>query len=194
MEQPFLLNLAANCINMEGKINGNIRIKKVTLNDICQLQKIGRQTFFETFSEDNTEENMTRYLEESFSRETLTSQLQNNHSEIYFAILEDKVIGYLKVNFGQSQTELKDERALEIERIYVIKEFLWKIIGQVLYEKAIDIARQKDAAYVWLGVWEENQRAISFYRKNGFIEFDKHIFRLGDDEQVDIMMKLELIY
>jgi ribosomal protein S18 acetylase RimI-like enzyme len=42
---------------------------------------------------------------------------------------------------------------------------------------------------VWLGVWEKNLRAISFYEKNGFIAFDQHIFQLGDDRQTDIMMK-----
>ena len=65
-------------------------------------------------------------------------------------------------------------------------------IGQKLYEKAINIARDEGMDYVWLGVWEENPKAISFYRKNGFVEFDRHIFRLGDDNQTDIMMKLEL--
>jgi ribosomal protein S18 acetylase RimI-like enzyme len=63
-------------------------------------------------------------------------------------------------------------------------------VGQLLYEKAMQIARQKNADYVWLGVWEENPRAIRFYQKNGFVEFDKYIFKLGYDEQTDIMMKL----
>jgi ribosomal protein S18 acetylase RimI-like enzyme len=54
------------------------------------------------------------------------------------------------------------------------------------------LATQKNANYIWLGVWEENPRAINFYKKNGFVEFDKHIFVLGDDEQTDIMMRLEL--
>ncbi len=62
----------------------------------------------------------------------------------------------------------------------------------MLYEKAIQIAMNTDVEYVWLGVWEENPRAISFYKKNGFIEFDRHIFRLGNDEQTDLMMRLEL--
>jgi ribosomal protein S18 acetylase RimI-like enzyme len=44
--------------------------------------------------------------------------------------------------------------------------------------------------YVWLGVWEKNLRAIQFYKKNGFVEFDQHLFILGDDPQTDIMMKL----
>lgn len=170
----------------------DINIRKVTHKDILQLQKIGRETFFETFSEVNTKENMTKYLEEVFSLEKLTSELENKDSEFYFAVLNENLIGYLKLNFGQSQTELKDEEALEIERIYVLKDFHGKKVGQLLYEKALSIAKEKKSDYVWLGVWEENPRAINFYKKNGFVEFDKHIFRLGNDEQTDIMMKLQL--
>jgi ribosomal protein S18 acetylase RimI-like enzyme len=169
-----------------------ICIKLVTLNDIDQLQKIGRQTFYETFSAGNTEENITQYLEEGFSVTKLTSELSNNNAQFYFATLEDNIIGYLKLNFGQAQTELQDDKGLEIERIYVLKEFHGKGVGQLLYDKAIQIARQKSADYVWLGVWEENPRAINFYKKNGFVEFDKHVFKLGNDNQTDIMMKLIL--
>ena len=170
----------------------SLEIKKVTINDIDQLQKIGKNTFFETFSAANTEENMKRYLDEEFSVKKLTDELNDQFAEFYFATIDNKVIGYLKLNFGQSQTELKDDKAIEIERIYVLKEFHGKKVGQLLYDKAIQISRQKNADYIWLGVWEENPRAINFYKKNGFVEFDKHLFKLGDDEQTDIMMKLML--
>jgi len=169
-----------------------IEIKKITLSDINELKSIARQTFFETFSTGNTEENMTKYLDDGFSIEKLTSELKDKSAEFYIATLDDNVIGYLKLNFGQSQTELQDDKALEIERIYVLKEFHGKNVGQLLYNKAIQIARQKNADYVWLGVWGENPRAINFYKKNGFVEFKKHIFKLGNDEQTDIMMKLKL--
>ena len=169
-----------------------IIIKKLTLNDIDQLQKISRQTFYETFSAGNTEENMQKYLEEGFSAEKLSAELNDNNSVFYFAILDGKAIGYLKLNFGQSQTELQDDKALEIERIYVSKAFQGQKVGQILYDKAIQVAQQNKADYVWLGVWEKNPRAIAFYKKNGFVEFDKHVFKLGDDEQTDIMMKLKL--
>ena len=74
----------------------------------------------------------------------------------------------------------------------MLKEYHGQKVGQILYDKAIEIAQQKSVDFVWLVVWEENPRAINFYKKNGFIEFDKHIFKLGDDEQTDIMMKLKL--
>lgn len=170
----------------------NIIIQKVTPQEIDLLQQIGRQTFYETFSAGNTAENMDKYLEEGFSKEKLTAELADPNALFYFAWLDQKVVGYLKLNFGASQTELKDDKAVEIERIYVVKEFHGKRVGQVLYEKAIEVAREAKASWIWLGVWEENPRAISFYKKNGFVEFDKHIFKLGDDEQTDLMMKLML--
>lgn len=169
-----------------------VKIKRATPDEIEELQRIGRETFSETFSSDNTEENMKKYLEEAFSTEKLTEELNDPASGFYFARLDGNVIGYLKFNSGRSQTELKDDNALEIERIYVLRKFHGKKVGQLLFEKAMEIAVQKKSAYIWLGVWEKNPRAIRFYEKNGFIEFDRHIFKLGADIQTDIMMKRHL--
>lgn len=170
----------------------NITIIKAELKDIVQLQKIGRQTFSETFSGDNTQENMANYLEEAFSIEKLTDEFNNKNAEFYFAAIDEKIVGYLKLNFGKSQTELQDDKGLEIERIYVMKEFQGNQVGQLLYNKALEIAQEKNSKFIWLGVWEHNSRAINFYKKNGFVEFNKHTFKLGNDEQIDIMMKLLL--
>ena len=170
----------------------DINIQKVRPDNIDQLQKLSRQTFFESFSSENTEENIQKYLDEAFSVNKLTDELNDNNAAFYFAILEDQVIAYLKLNFGPSQTELQGDRAVEIERIYVLNAFQGKSVGQALFGKAIEIAREKGADYVWLGVWEENLKAINLYKKNGFVVFDKHLFKLGNDEQTDLMMKLEL--
>jgi diamine N-acetyltransferase len=167
-------------------------IRKISVKDIDALKEIGKQTFAETFSSVNSEENMTGYLTSEFSTEKLITQLTDEGSEFYFAELKRRPVGYLKINSGQSQTEIKDKEALEIERVYVLKEFHGKKVGQKLYAKALTIARQKSMDYVWLGVWEKNYRAIRFYEKNGFIAFDNHIFRLGASEQTDIMMKLKI--
>jgi ribosomal protein S18 acetylase RimI-like enzyme len=169
-----------------------IVIKKITLDELDQLQKIGRQTFYETFASGNTEENMNNYLEEGFSVTQLTTELYDNNAAFYFATLNNNVIGYLKLNFSASQTELQDFKSLEIERIYVLKEFHGKGVGQLLFNKALEIAQQNKSTFIWLGVWEHNPRAIKFYAKNDFVAFDKHIFKLGTDDQTDILMKLTL--
>lgn len=167
-------------------------IKKIELSEIAKLQKIGRETFYETFSGDNSEENMKDYLDEKFAIGKLTTELSNPDSEFYFAHIDNQILGYLKVNFGEAQTELKDKEGLEIERIYVLQEFHGLKVGQLLYNKALQIAKDADLKYIWLGVWEENLRAQNFYKKNGFVTFDKHIFVLGDQKQTDLLMKLTL--
>jgi ribosomal protein S18 acetylase RimI-like enzyme len=87
---------------------------------------------------------------------------------------------------------LKEENGLEIERIYVLKEYQGRKAGKLLLEKALEAAAEGNKAYVWLGVWEENTAAIGFYERYGFREFNRHVFRLGNDEQTDIMMRLAL--
>lgn len=170
----------------------NIEIKKANQSDIELLQNIGRQTFYEKFTEDNSEENMLKYASEAYSFEKIASEVNNPNSQFYLATLNNQTVGYLKINFGDAQTELQDPQGLELERIYVLKEFQGRKIGQVLFEKTLEIARQAKCNFVWLGVWEENTGAIKFYEKNGLKAFGKHIFMLGDDPQTDIMMKIEL--
>ncbi|CAM1352702.1 GNAT family N-acetyltransferase [Tenacibaculum halocynthiae] len=169
-----------------------MKIKKVTIQDIESLKEISKLTFIETYSSKNSYENMAKYLENEFSTEKITTDLINPNVEFYFATLNKKIVGYLKINFGEAQTEIKEENTLEIERIYVLKEFHRKRIGQALYEKTIELAIKKNMEYIWLGVWEQNHKAIRFYEKNNFIAFDKHVFMLGNDKQTDIIMKLDI--
>lgn len=170
----------------------NIVILPVKAKDVLNLQYISKETFSQTFSDINSEENMHKYLEESFSIEQLNEELNNESSQFYFAKLNNEVIGYMKLNTGEAQQENQNDNAVEIERIYVLQDFQGKKVGQLLYLKAIELAEEMAVDYVWLGVWENNFRAIAFYQKNGFVPFDEHVFMLGDDRQLDILMKLKL--
>jgi ribosomal protein S18 acetylase RimI-like enzyme len=172
-------------------VTGFIRIEKAGLADISALRQIGMQTFRETFAAENTAADMQQYLNESFSDERMISELSNPEAFFYLATLGNNIIGYLKLNMGAAQTEPQED-ALEIERIYVLREYQGQSVGQLLYEKAMATARDRNLKWLWLGVWEHNHKAIRFYEKNGFTAFDKHIFRLGSDEQTDIMMRKRL--
>lgn len=169
-----------------------ITISKALISDVTTLQIIGKQTFFETFAASNTKEDMEKYLTENFTVEKITREVNNPGSHFFIAWENAEAIGYLKLNEGNAQTELQDKTSLEIERIYVKSDYHGKKIGQVLYEKALEVARIQKKKSIWLGVWEENPRAIKFYEKNGFVAFDKHIFKMGEDEQTDIMMRKTL--
>ena len=171
----------------------SIIIEKVSLRDIKLLQDLSITTFSETFQDLNTPENMKKYIDESLSSEKLKEELKNENSGFYFLKLDGRIAGYLKLNINDAQNELKNENSLEVERIYVLKEFHGKGLGLQLMKEAVLIAKKLKKDFVWLGVWEKNTKAIQFYLKAGFVVFDKHIFVLGEDVQTDIMMKLQLV-
>ena len=166
-----------------------IRRCNQTEADLLTLQQISRETFRETFADSNSPENMSRYVSDNLSIEKLITELSNEDSSFYLLEYDSNIIGYLKINVGSAQTENKYERSLEIERIYILSSFQGQGTGKILLDHALEMARSMHAEFVWLGVWEHNHRAIGFYRKHGFVEFSRHVFRLGDDEQLDIMMK-----
>jgi len=167
-------------------------IRKIDFSDIEVLKDIGTRTFIESFAELNTVENMQLYLEKSFSLKNLEKELGNHESEFYFAEYKSEVIAYLKVNWGKAQNEQSLPNALEIERIYVLNEFQGMRIGKQLFEYAVGIANKRNLNKLWLGVWDQNLKAIEFYTRQGFIEFDSHAFYLGKELQTDLMMKLEI--
>jgi ribosomal protein S18 acetylase RimI-like enzyme len=167
-----------------------IEIKKAALEDLITIQNISKQSFTETFADINTPENMEKYLRENFNTAQIALEINNPESLFYLAFWENEPIGFLKVNLGEAQTESLYKNTLEIQRIYVLKGFHGKKIGQLLLDKAIEIAKQDLVDYIWLGVWEQNHKALHFYNKNGFVTFDKHIFILGNDQQTDLIMKL----
>jgi ribosomal protein S18 acetylase RimI-like enzyme len=172
----------------------DICIRKIGLNELEQLQHISRETFTETFAGTSDPANLEKYLTEAYAAAKLTEEINHPNSAFYFAELEEMVLGYLKINTGDAQTEPQGEDSLEIQRIYVLQAFHGQEVGQLLMNKAIEIAKELNKRYVWLGVWEENPRAIRFYEKNGFVIFGSHQFQFGHDLETDIMMKLELKY
>lgn len=169
-----------------------IEIRKATGSDLETIQKISIQTFIETFAAVNTTENIADYIKNSLNTEQLTAELNNANSQFYIAYSNDEVVGYLKINFGDAQTESINENALEVQRIYILQNFHGKNIGQLLLDEVKKIAKNTDVDSVWLGVWEENHRALRFYTKNGFVVFDKHVFIMGNDEQTDLLMRFEI--
>lgn len=170
-----------------------ISIRKATISDLEVIQEISKQTFIETFAAVNKPENMENYVRENFNSQQLALEVNNRESSFYLASLENKIIGYMKLNFGDSQTEIHSLQAMEIHRIYVLEAFHGKKIGQLLLNEAILIGQHAGVDSIWLGVWEKNHKAIEFYSKNDFVEFDKHIFTLGNDVQTDLLMELRII-
>ncbi|MBY0221086.1 MULTISPECIES: GNAT family N-acetyltransferase [Sporosarcina] len=168
----------------------SVVINECTIEDIHTLQEISYNTFYETFSHMNSEKNMKTYLEKAFNTKRLEKEVLTPFSKFYFLYWDEKLAGYLKINVNEAQTEEMGKEALEIERIYINKEFQKKGLGKFLLNKGIELAKDQGKKNVWLGVWENNLGAIQFYQKMGFVKTGAHSFYMGDEQQTDfIMMK-----
>lgn len=153
------------------------------------LQNFAAQTFVENFGQHNSPEDMAMYMEKAFALDQIQRELANEESEFYFYYENEQPLAYLKINFGQAQNELKECQGAELERIYVAKGHQSKGLGAHLIDFVKNTCAAKAKKYLWLGVWEKNERAIAFYEKHGFRLFDKHTFMLGKDKQTDLLMR-----
>ena len=169
-----------------------MELYQVQKSDLLALQEISRQTFFDTFAIANKEEDMNQYLEVNFSLDQLVEELNNPSTSFFFAKSNNEILAYIKLNEAEAQTEKREFSSMEIERIYVRKEFQNRGVGQFLLDKSIQITKDKKLNVIWLGVWEQNVSAIRFYERNHFHFFGKHSFMLGSDEQTDLLMELHL--
>lgn len=165
---------------------------KCKVSDVEQLRDISIETFVDTFKDQNTEENLNEYLERAYSIEQLTSEINQVGTDFYFLKDSDLVVGYLKLNIDDAQSEKDHPLALEVERIYVLPQHKRKGYGKLLLEFAYLRAKELNRTGIWLGVWEHNYNALAFYKKMGFQRVGEHTFIMGDDAQVDYIMLKEL--
>ncbi len=172
---------------MDSKAN----IRQAQVMDAAVLQSLSVDTFSHTYAAYNAEADMQLYIHENFSLSRITEELKDPQTEIYFIGNGDPA-GYIKINLHKPILDTTPEKALEIARIYVKHNSQGKGYGRLLLEKAVEIARANHFEYIWLGVWEQNSKAIHFYEKMGFKAAGHHFFQLGKDLQKDAIMKLHI--
>jgi diamine N-acetyltransferase len=166
-----------------------VTIRPCLLTELDQLQKIGHETIVETYGSDIDQKTMDKYLQESFNKEKLSAELNNECCRFYFLYANTNLAGYLKVNDAPGQSDINDPESIELERVYIRKAYKKKGIGKKAINFALQLAIDMKKKYAWLGVWERNVDAISFYIKMGFYKSGQHSFEMGNELHKDLIMK-----
>ena len=167
-------------------------IRYATGSDAALIADLSRKTFYETFGSVNTKENMDKFLNQQFTREKLMDEVTEPGNTFFIAFDGDTPVGYVLMREGKKFPEFDNKDSIEIARIYVVNSSIGRGIGQQLMRQCIFIARELKKEIIWLGVWEKNMRAITFYKKWGFERFSDHDFLLGDDLQKDWLLMKKL--
>jgi ribosomal protein S18 acetylase RimI-like enzyme len=169
-----------------------IIINRATKEDAELIADLSRTTFYDTYSGQNTKEDMDKFMNEQFTKKNLMAEVVSDENIFLLAYKESKPVGYVRMRENKTPAELKDVPAIEIARIYSVQQEVGKGVGSALMQRCIDIARERKKQVIWLNVWKKNQPAINFYVKWGFEICGITHFTLGNDPQQDWMMKKDL--
>ena len=167
-----------------------ISIRSINVADAAALSVIARQSFYDTFTGTCTPEDMTGFLEENFNETRLAMELGEINNHYYFAEVNGIPVAYLQFAEDYSVFPfMKKWKALELKRIYALKEFHGRGIAKRLMEYFLAYALKQEYEVAWLGVWEQNIRAQRFYEKYGFVKSGyTHDFPIGNTPQTDLWL------
>jgi len=103
--------------------------------------------------------------------------------EIFFALLEDKII-------GTSAMVCISPKVFELAKMSVKKSFQGQGIGRMLIDASIDFAKHKGAKEIFLVTNDKLLPALNLYKSSGFnLDLDYHDMRY---ERGNTKMKLDL--
>lgn len=170
----------------------DLTVQRATSADAHDIAVLSRQTFYDAFAGFNSKEDMEKFMNDSFSIEKLVAEFIDPRHIFFTALLNKKLVGYAKITESENPDQLANANAIELGRLYAAKESIGQGVGKALMAESIRTAGLKGKEWIWLGVWEKNERAISFYKKFGFEKFGEHDFVLGDDVQTDWLMKRKI--
>lgn len=163
-----------------------IIVRPAVVGDAEKLSGLAAKTFFETFAHTTTAENMDSYLADAYSPEKQASEIADPDNTVFIAESEQgELVGFTYVGSGETLECVSGPNVLELKRIYVAAAWQGHGVAQSLMNAALNAAAARGAQTIWLGVWENNGRALGFYRKYGFERVGEHTFMVGDDAQTD---------
>lgn len=169
-------------------------IAPVTPGQLDILVELERQTFTEAFDSVYTPEDLAAFLHSKKSQEALAAEMAAPDARYFILWYEQQPAGFLKLNlYKQPDSDGPlPTPVMEVEKIYMRKQFHGMRLGKQLIEHSFQIAGANSISTIWLGVWEHNHKAIRFYQQQGFEKFGEHTFLVGNQSDTDWLMKKQL--
>ena len=170
-----------------------VEVRLANPSDAGYIALLGRITFSETFGNlFHDPLDLLTYHERTFSVEKITKGLLNPKNIFWLALVDDLPVGFAKLKLNSQTQFLSSENVCQLQKIYVLRDFLSMKIGLDLQNKLLVKAKESGFEKIWLSVLETNDRAINFYKKNDFIIVGNHDFQIGKENFDFIAMSKSL--
>lgn len=161
-------------------ISENTNIKQADAGDVLLISVLATTAFYEAYFEQDDPHDLAGYIVKSFSPSQIENELADTDSTFFIVFVNEKAVGYAKLLANSRDPSVNTSKTIELKRIYVIERSWRKGVGEMLLEHCTEVARQLGNESIWLGVWEQNKRGVSFYAKHGFVKVGTLEFPYGD--------------
>lgn len=157
-----------------------MKVRIANISDAKIISSLMITTFDETFGhlfEDR--QVLLDYFNAFFSINKVKNGLQKENNVFWIAFVDEKPVGYAKLKLNSSTEFISENKISQLQKIYVLKEFISLKIGYQLQKVLLKKAKNFGSNQIWLSVFVENKRAINFYLRNDFNQIGKHQFQIG---------------
>ena len=143
-------------------------VKVCTEKDINELVRVSIQSYNEHYLY-LWHDDGKKYVADNFNPETFQQQILDTNVALFliYEIEGTSPVGFLKLNIDKSYGDKTKQHALELERIYLLKEVSGKGVGRQVLEFTDQYARERSKKYIWLKAMDSSS-AIEFYGKSGY--------------------------
>jgi len=170
-----------------------IEIKKASENDAEDLSQLAKTTYVESHGHFIVnKDDLSIYLEKSLSVETTKKELINPNHLFYILYSDEIPAGYIKLVLNCPNDNIELKNICQLERIYVLADYIPLKIGKQLMDLAEAKARELKFEALWLNVYFKNLRAIRFYEKNDFLKVGKYDFPVNGVNYKNIVLSKRL--
>jgi ribosomal protein S18 acetylase RimI-like enzyme len=159
-----------------------IEIRLANRTDAEYIALLGRVTFQETFGHYFRDKNdLLKYYSRTFSVEKIRTSLDKSDNVYWISLVDDLPVGYAKLKLNSSTDFSSSTNICQLQKIYVLKDFLSMKIGLELQNNLLATASERGFEKIWLSVLGSNERAINFYSRSGFEKIGDHDFQIGKE-------------
>jgi len=145
------------------------------------LSVIATQSFRESHGSSAKEEDINAYIKEKYNEAVLKKELQDPANIYHILYYNNQPAGYSKIILDFPYPGCNSKNMAKLDRIFLLKEFYDLHLGRKLFDFNMTFLREHHQSGAWLFVWKENQRAIGFYKKNGFVIIGSHDFKISEN-------------
>lgn len=156
-------------------------IQQATLSEATTIAEIGITTFRETHVVGVPPQDLESYIQTKFSLNAVEDELKDPENIFHVIYFKSRPVGYSKIILNKPHPLIADPAVTKLERLYLLREFHDLKLGLTLFKFVTDLSRKQNQEGVWLFVWIENERAVSFYKKLGFQIIGSTDFKISEN-------------